>query len=44
VLPNIAGLVSERFGLEAIGWVIVGGALVLAGLHERLVTIADRPA
>jgi fucose permease len=44
VIPNIAGLVSERFGLEAIGWVIACGALVMAGLHERLVAIADRPA
>lgn len=44
VVPSVAGLVSERFGLEAIGWVIACGALVLAGLHERLVAIADRPA
>jgi len=44
VVPTIAGLASERFGLEAIGWVIAGCALVLAVLHERLVAIADRPA
>lgn len=44
VVPTIAGLASERFGLEAIGWVIAGCALVLVGLHERLVAIADRPA
>jgi fucose permease len=43
VVPTIAGLASERFGLEAIGWVIAGCALVLAGLHERLVAVADRP-
>ena len=44
VVPSIAGLMSERFGIEAIGWVIACGALVLLGLHERLVAIADRPA
>jgi fucose permease len=44
VMPSVAGLVSERFGLSAIGWVIAGGALVLLGLHERLVAVADRPA
>ncbi len=44
VVPSIAGLVSERLGLEAIGWVIACCALVLLGLHERLVAIADRPA
>ncbi|HVG59376.1 MAG TPA: MFS transporter [Hyalangium sp.] len=44
VVPTIAGLASERFGLEAIGWVIACCALVLAILHERLVAIADRPA
>jgi fucose permease len=43
-VPTIAGLASERFGLEAIGWVIACCALVLIGLHERLVAIADRPA
>jgi fucose permease len=43
VVPSIAGLMSERFGIEAIGWVIAGGALVLVALHERLVAIADRP-
>jgi fucose permease len=44
VVPSIAGLVGERFGLEAIGWVIACCALVLLGLHERLVAVADRPA
>ncbi len=44
VVPSLAGLVSERFGLEAIGWVIACCALVLLGLHERLVAIADRTA
>jgi fucose permease len=42
VMPSVAGLMSERFGLAAIGWVIACGALVLVGLHERLVAIADR--
>jgi fucose permease len=44
VVPSIAGLVSERFGISAIGWVIACGALALIGLHERLVALADRPA
>jgi predicted MFS family arabinose efflux permease len=42
VTPSIAGLVSARFGLEAIGWVLAGWALVLLVLHERLVAVADR--
>jgi len=44
VLPSVAGLVSERFGLEAIGPVIACCALVLLVLHERLVAMADRTA
>jgi fucose permease len=44
VIPSVAGLVGERFGLGTIGWVIAFGALVLAGLHERLVAVADRTA
>ncbi len=44
VVPSVAGLVGERFGMGAIGWVIACGALLLAGLHERLVAVADRPA
>jgi fucose permease len=44
VVPNLAGLLGERLGLEAIGWVIACCALVLVVLHERLVAIADRPA
>jgi fucose permease len=44
VLPGVAGLMSERFGLEAIGPVIVCCALVLMVLHERLVAVADRTA
>jgi fucose permease len=43
-VPAIAGIASERFGLEAIGWVIACCALLLVVLHERLVAIADRPA
>jgi len=42
VVPSVAGLISERFGIAAIGWVIAGCALVLLVLHERLVTVADR--
>jgi fucose permease len=44
VVPNIAGLLSERFGLEAIGPLIACCALVLVVLHERLVSKADRTA
>lgn len=42
VVPSVAGLVSERLGLAAIGWVIACCALVLLVLHERLVAVADR--
>ncbi|WP_240359941.1 MFS transporter [Pyxidicoccus trucidator] len=44
VVPSVAGLMSERFGLSAIGWVIACSALVLVVLHEWLVAVADRPA
>jgi fucose permease len=37
VMPSVAGLVSARFGLEAICAVLVGCALLLALLHEWLV-------
>jgi len=43
VVPSMAGLFSERFGIAAIGWVIACCALVLLVLHERLVAVADRP-
>jgi fucose permease len=43
-VPTVAGLMSERFGMGSIGWVIAACALVLIVLHERLVAIADRPA
>jgi fucose permease len=42
VLPSTAGLLSERFGLEAIGPLIACCALMLLVLHERLVAVADR--
>nr|WP_246357141.1 MFS transporter [Pyxidicoccus fallax] len=44
VFPNVAGLLGQRFGLEAIGPTLAGGALVLLLLHERLVAVADRKA
>jgi fucose permease len=44
VMPSVAGLVSARYGLESIGPVLAGCALVLLLLHERLVAVADRPA
>ena len=37
VVPSVAGLAAARFGLEAIGAVLVGCAGVLALLHEWLV-------
>jgi len=43
-VPSVAGLVSERLGLAAIGPVIACCALVLLLLHERLVAIADQTA
>jgi fucose permease len=43
-VPSVAGLLSERFGLEAIGPLIACCALVLMVLHERLVAVADRTA
>ncbi|MFP2927668.1 MFS transporter [Pyxidicoccus sp. 3LG] len=45
VVPSVAGLLSQRFGLEAVCWVIAGTALLLVVLHERLVAITkERPA
>jgi fucose permease len=44
LVPSAAGVLVERLGLEVIGPVLAGCALVLVVLHERLVTIADRPA
>lgn len=41
-VPSLAGVLGERFGLDAIGWVIVCGALLLVVVHERLVAVADR--
>jgi fucose permease len=43
VVPSVAGLVSDRLGLVAIGPVIACCALVLLLLHERLVAITERP-
>jgi fucose permease len=42
VVPNIAGLLSERLGLGVIAPTIACCALVLVVLHERLVAVADR--
>ncbi|WP_224364933.1 MFS transporter [Hyalangium versicolor] len=44
VLPSLAGIASERFGLDAIGPVIAFCALMIFILHERLVAIADTKA
>jgi fucose permease len=42
LVPGAAGVAAERFGLEAVGWVVAGCALLLLALHERLVAVADR--
>ncbi|KFE61035.1 MFS transporter [Hyalangium minutum] len=42
VLPSLAGILSERFGLEVIGPLIACCALMLLVLHERLIALADR--
>ncbi len=42
LIPSAAGLLSERFGLEAVAYVIAGCAVMLVVLHERLVALADR--
>ncbi len=44
VIPGLTGLVVERLGLVAVGPILAAGALALLVLHERLVTVADRPA
>lgn len=41
-VPGLAGALSERLGLAAVGWVIVACALALWVLHERLVAVSDR--
>jgi fucose permease len=42
VLPSLAGLLGERFGLWVIGWQILGCAVLLTVLHEVLSALADR--
>jgi fucose permease len=44
VLPSAAGLAGERLGLMAVAPMILGIAVLLAGVHEVLVALADRPA
>ena len=36
ILPAIAGLLGTALGLDAIGWLVVGEAVLLFALHERL--------
>ncbi|OJT24582.1 MFS transporter [Archangium sp. Cb G35] len=43
VVPSAAGLIGERLGLAAITPLILGVAVLLAGVHEVLVALADRP-
>lgn len=40
-VPGLAGMLAEQWGLTAIGWVLVGCAVALLVLHERLVAVAD---
>lgn len=40
-VPGLAGLLAEWLGLAAVGWVLVGCAVALLVLHERLVAVAD---
>lgn len=42
-VPSLAGVLSQRFGLAAVGWVLVACAVALLLLHERLVALASRP-
>ncbi|HEX8539729.1 MAG TPA: MFS transporter, partial [Cystobacter sp.] len=42
VLPSLAGLLGERFGLWVIGWQILGCVVLLTMLHEVLSALADR--
>ena len=42
VLPSLAGLLGERLGLAAIGWLILGCTLLFALTHEVLSARADR--
>lgn len=39
VVPTLAGVFAERFGLEAIGWLLGACAVLLLVLHERLVAM-----
>jgi fucose permease len=42
VVPSVAGLISQRWGLDAIGPVLAGCALVLAVLHEWLAALTPQ--
>lgn len=48
ILPTIAGFLSTRIGLAAIGWTLVAGVVVLIGLvgllHARTALVAPAPA
>ena len=43
VLPTIAGLLSARMGLGAIGWTVTAGVLIVIGLVLLLQQRADAP-
>lgn len=43
-LPTVAGLLSARAGLGAIGWTVTAGVLVVIGLVLLLQQRADVPA
>ncbi len=42
VVPTVAGILSERYGLVAISWTLAMGALVLIGIETTFRTLADR--
>ncbi len=44
VLPSLAGLLGERFGLTVVAPQILVCTGVLAALHELLVSLADHPS
>jgi len=42
VVPTMAGILSERYGLVAISWTLAIGALVVIGIETSFRTLADR--
>jgi len=42
IVPNIAGLVAARFGLEAVPRLLVAAAVAMLVIHELLLARMDR--